>query len=271
MTDVKFLKEILMKENIHIFYTNDLHSYFDHWPQVVAFLKRRRQDVKKRHETSWTVDIGDHMDRVHPITEASMGRANVALLNDAQYDMVTIGNNEGITLSHENLSHLYHEASFDVVCSNLNSRRDEHPRWLKRSKIMTSRHGVRVGFIGLTVPFNPYYHLLDWHVERSEETIARELTLLKGKTDVIVLLSHLGLDEDKAIAQAFPEIDVIIGGHTHHLLRTGEVVNESLLTAAGKFCTYVGEVTLTWDHEQQRLIHKLAHTTNVHHLYPDIS
>ena len=259
-----------MKEKIHILYTNDLHSYFDHWPQVVTYLSEKRQQFMRKDETFWTVDIGDHMDRVHPITEASMGKANVELLNEANYDVVTIGNNEGITLSHEHLFHLYQDAQFHVVCSNLNCLRDEQPRWLKQHKILTTNSGLKVGFIGLTAPFNPYYHLLDWHIDDPMETIEKQLMLLKGKVHIIVLLSHLGIYEDEAIALKFPEIDVIIGGHTHHLLKTGEIIHHSLLTAAGKHGAYVGEVTLTWDHEAKKLIKKEAYATNITHLYPNV-
>ena len=63
-----------MKEKINLFYTNDLHSYFQHWPQVVTFLKQRRLEAKRRGESSWTFDIGDHLDRVNPVTEATMGK-----------------------------------------------------------------------------------------------------------------------------------------------------------------------------------------------------
>ncbi len=43
------------------------------------------------------------MDRSNIYTEATLGKGNVELLNEAQYDVVTIGNNEGITLSFEDL------------------------------------------------------------------------------------------------------------------------------------------------------------------------
>ncbi|MEI3605492.1 bifunctional UDP-sugar hydrolase/5'-nucleotidase [Pseudogracilibacillus sp. SE30717A] len=258
-----------MKEHIHFYYTNDLHSYFEHWPQVVTFLKKKRQESSERQESSWTIDIGDHLDRVHPITEATMGKANVKLLNDASYDLVTVGNNEGITLAHEDFYHLYDEANFDVICSNLQCILSENPSWLHTSKIVESRHGVKIGFIGLTAPFNPYYHLLGWHVDLAHEAIERELIKLKGKTDIILLLSHLGINEDQEIARKYNDIDVIIGGHTHHLLRTGEVVDNTLLTAGGKHCAYVGEVRLTWDHTANKLINKEAYTTNITHLPKD--
>src|SRR5690625_2103711 len=261
---------MFMLENIYLYYTNDLHSYFDHWPHVVTFLKRKHQERSKRNESSWTIDIGDHLDRVHPITEATMGKANVELLNQAGYDFVTIGNNEGITLSHHHLYHLYDDATFDVVCSNLQCTLAENPPWLLPSKIVTSEHGVKIGIIGLTARFNPYYHLLGWHIESIDEVIEHELHKLDDKVDLVVLLSHLGINEDQAIAQKFPQIDVISGGHTHHLLRTGEMIEQTLLTAAGKHCTYVGEIMLTWDHEANMLINKEAYATNVTHLPKDI-
>src|SRR5699024_4334431 len=138
-----------------------------------------------------------------------------------------------------------------------------NPRWLIQSKIVRSDSGVRIAFIGLTAPFNPYYHLLGWHVEAIEKVIDRELRKLQEKTDVVVLLCHLGIDEDRTIAEKYQETDVIIRGHTHHLLRHGEVINETLLTAAGKHSAYVGEVRLNWDHERRKLIDKAAYTANI--------
>lgn len=256
-----------MKENIYFYYTNDFHSYFDHWPQIVTFLEQKRREREERGEQYWTVDIGDHLDRVHPITEATMGKANIELLNEAKYDFATLGNNEGITLSHSHLYHLYDEATFDVLCANVHSLRGDNPPWLQRSKIIRTKSNVKIGLFGITAPFSTYYNLLGWETETIDDTVAREVNSLKNEADMIILLSHVGIDEDYRIAKLFPEIDCIIGGHTHHLLQHGEYVNNTLLTAAGKHCAYVGEVQLTWDHEQQKLVEKQATTTRITHLH----
>lgn len=51
------------------------------------------------------------------------------------------------------------------------------------------------------------------------ETARQEVHRLTEKgVDIIVALTHIGLENDKKLAQAVPEIDVIIGGHSHHLL-----------------------------------------------------
>src|SRR5699024_5419025 len=120
-----------MEEKIHFYYTNDLHSHFRYWQQIVRYLKDAKAAKSAANESCWIVDTGDHVDRVHPIGEAFMGKANVELLNDAGYDVATIGNNEGITMGHDDLHQLYDDAAFDVVCANLHSKKDEKPVWLR--------------------------------------------------------------------------------------------------------------------------------------------
>lgn len=258
-----------MKELIHIYYTNDLHSNFSAWPQVATYIKGERSKKSFENKTSLLVDVGDHVDRVNLIAEAFMGQANVSLMNDLNYDFATIGNNEGITMSQDDLYKLYELANFPIICSNLKSKREEPPSWLHQQIQVESVHGVKIGILGLTAPFNAFYNLLGWHVDPPFSSIEQLIDELKQSVDVIVLLSHLGINEDRAIAERFPEIDVIIGGHTHHLLRTGEYVHETLLTAAGKFCMNVGEVILTWDHSNNTLLKKEAYTTEITHLMKD--
>ncbi len=66
------------------------------------------------------VDLGDHVDLSAPITEATLGKKNVALLNEAKCDVATIGNNEGIShFTTQIKSHFYDEAKFIVTCSNV--------------------------------------------------------------------------------------------------------------------------------------------------------
>lgn len=258
-----------MIEKFHLYYTNDLHSNFKQWPKVAAFMNKNKAKREAQSEDYWLIDIGDHVDRVHPIAEAFMGKANVALMNRLGYDVATIGNNEGITLPHDDLFHLYDDADFDVVCGNLNSLTEVEPEWLQTYTVKTSSSGVKFGFIGLTAPFNAFYELLDWHISEPFHVLDRYIEALDRTVDIIVLLSHLGIYEDEAIAKRYPEIDVIIGGHTHHLLRTGKYVNNTVLTAGGKHCEFAGHVILEWDHHENKLTNKEAYTIDTTHLEDD--
>jgi len=259
-----------MEEKLYFYYTNDLHSNFEQWPRVTAYLKQAKEQRNKRGESSWIVDIGDHVDRSHIITEASMGKSNVNLLNEAGYDFVTLGNNEGITLPHEDFYHLYDDAHFKVVCANLHSMDDHQPAWLERTVKIETVNGIKIGLIGLTAPFNAFYELLKWHISPEFATLDEYIHDLNQSTDIIIVMSHLGISVDQEIARRYPEVDVIIGGHTHHLLKTGEYVNNAVITAAGKHCYYIGEVILTWDHEKQQLVKKEAYASDITDTFMDL-
>ncbi|MCZ0703263.1 2',3'-cyclic-nucleotide 2'-phosphodiesterase (5'-nucleotidase family) [Natronobacillus azotifigens] len=258
-----------MKENIFVYFTSDLHSHFENWPKIMQYLSQKKEDRLRNNEAYFLFDNGDHLDRVHPITEASLGKDNVALLNQANYDAITLGNNEGITLDYQDLFHLYDEAEFTVVCANLSSKNGVDPPWLKKSTILKTPSGIKVGLMGLTAPFYPFYNPLGWDIEDPMLVLEREIVTLKENADIVILLSHLGIDQDEDIANHFPMIDVIIGGHTHHLFRDTEQCNETVLTAAGKYGHYVGEIMFTWDHKSKELKHTEAHTVNIDHLEED--
>ncbi|MDP1125408.1 hypothetical protein Q5O12_28215, partial [Klebsiella pneumoniae] len=49
------------------------------------------------------------------------------------------------------------------------------------------------------------------------------------------------------IAKLYPEVDLVLGGHTHHVLAKGELDGRTLLAAAGKYGYYIGHVKLEID------------------------
>src|SRR5690606_16127593 len=187
---------------------------------------------------------GDHVDRSHPFTEGTAGKGNVELLNKALYDAVTIGNNEGITLSKEELDELYNTAEFDVILSNLLYGNGERPEWAKPHKIICTPAGTRIGLVGATAEFTPFYERLGWIVTGARESILKSVEEIKHHTDVIVCLSHLGVRDDELLAESCPDIDVILGAHTHHIFHDGKMIGNVLLGAAGKFGAYLGHVII---------------------------
>jgi 5'-nucleotidase len=231
-------------ESIHIYHTNDLHSHLKRWPRIHEFLISQRIRHEAVGDDFFLFDIGDFADRWHPLTEGTMGQGNIDLLNDSLYTAVTIGNNEGITFPYEGLNHLYDHASFDVLCANLYNSASDHPNWLKPYTVYETKKGTRIGVIGVTAYFFLLYELLGWNITEPIEELKKWLNPLKQEADIIILLSHLGLSDDERIAADCPEIDVILGGHTHHALPEGKLVNQTLIAGAGKHGRFVGHVTL---------------------------
>lgn len=233
-----------MKRTVYVYHTNDVHSHFEYWPKISHFLWEQRQKHEKRNETMLLFDIGDFIDRFHPITEATRGKANVDLLNELHYDAVTIGNNEGITLDYNELDTLYENASFPVIVANLFRKDGTRPSWAHPYYIIPISDTLRVGVIGVTAYFTKSYELLGWNVTTPFEMLGDLAAEVKKQADLVILLSHLGINDDEKIAQTIPEIDIILGGHTHHLFPEGKRINDTLLCAAGKYGKFVGIVKL---------------------------
>jgi 5'-nucleotidase len=254
-------------ENIHIYHTNDVHSHFDHWPRIHHLLSTRKRWHEENEDEVLIFDIGDHMDRWHPFSEATRGKGNTRLLNQAGYTAVTIGNNEGITLSYEDLDTMYENAQFHVLAANLFQSDGVRPDWVRPYMLYTTKCGTRIGIIGLTAYFSHFYHLLGWQMSDPIEELMIQLKELKGKTDIIILLSHLGINEDEQIAERFPEIDVILGAHTHHIFHEGKEINDCILGAAGKHGRYVGHVMLEVN-ERKKIVSKKALLYDTNELEP---
>ncbi|WP_404459329.1 bifunctional metallophosphatase/5'-nucleotidase [Sutcliffiella horikoshii] len=239
-------------QQIRILHTNDIHSHFDAYPKLATFLKDQASTLP-----SALVDIGDNMDRFHPITEATGGKANTSLLNILNYDYATFGNNEGITLDYQGLSHLYEEAEFPVLAANLFEENGDYPDWVIPYEIKNMGN-VKVAFIGVTVFYQHFYALLGWKIEDPYIILEKYLPVLKEEADVIVVLSHLGISDDEEMARRFPDIDVILGGHTHHVLPEGRRIGNTLICGAGKYGQYIGQVDLVYDQEVKLLTQSTA-------------
>lgn len=241
-------------EEIVLFHTNDLHSHFENWPKIRRLVKAKRSLYQKEGKTVVTIDLGDFSDRCHPLTEATDGRANVAIMNTLAYDLVTIGNNEGIGKSKKQLEHLYDQATFEVVLANLEEPKTQTlPDFCQAYKIMTTKEGTKLGFIGLTAPFPLTYNPNGWTIKQVEAVLPQLITEVAPQCDVLILLSHLGIDTDFMIAANYPEIQVILGSHTHHLFKDGEKINHVQLAAAGKYGQYIGEVHLFVDADTKQV------------------
>ena len=109
------------------------------------------------------------------------------------------------------------KARFTVVSSNLNFKKPP-PKALKTYYIK-SFPGLRVGFFGLITPDLAKVANVgqELNVRTDIVPLAREMVrkLRAQGADVVVLLSHLGHEQDRQLAREVEGIHVIIGGHDH--------------------------------------------------------
>jgi 2',3'-cyclic-nucleotide 2'-phosphodiesterase (5'-nucleotidase family) len=164
---------------------------------------------------------------------------------------MTLGNHEfdwGLDVLRERIE----QARFPVLAANLEATSGQALEDLLPGLspyAILDAGGVRVAVLGLT------YHDLSTIVRASAveglrslpgiDTVKHYLTELEEQADLIVVLSHMGHEADRALARALPEIPLIIGGHSHQLLRKGVRIGQTTIAQAGAYGEYLGKVELT--------------------------
>lgn len=245
------MDNISQDQILTILHTNDIHSHFEKMGAISAMI-HEAVDQSSSHGEVVVFDIGDHMDRMAVETEGTLGGANVDVINLTGYDAITIGNNEGLTFTEDVLTLAYAGVKCPVVCGNLRIQSTgEPPNWLEPYYIM-NKGEIRIGLLGATAPFNAFYELLGLTALDPLETLQDQVAVIREQVDIVILLSHLGLMMDERIAETIEGIDVILGGHTHHVLKEPLIINDTVVCGAGKYGQYVGKVTLKRANGQHR-------------------
>lgn len=249
-------------EQLRILHTNDLHSHFEHFPKIGRYLKKAQADQSV--DGIYTFDAGDFMDRSHPLTDATEGQANIKLMNGFNYDAITIGNNEGISNPHWVLEHLFDHADFPTVLANLREEDESMPKWAVGHMFLTTKKKTRIALIGLTAAYPMTYGPNHWHVKMLGDSMDHELAQIEGKYDVLILLTHVGLKMDRWLAKHYPQINLIVGGHSHDLIEHGEKVGHTWITQTGKWGNYVGDIHLELeDHHVIKVVPRTISTASM--------
>lgn len=148
------------------------------------------------------------------------GRADAAVYNAMGLDAMALGNHE-FDRGSEGLALLLDEALFPVVCANVSVGNDTILAGLIEPYAVLEAGGERIGVIGLITEelssvSSPSEQTVTLSALESARSAVGELS--SSGIDKIVVLSHLGYEQDMRLAENLDGIDVIIGGHTHTLL-----------------------------------------------------
>jgi len=186
-------------------------------------------------------------------TEGAAGGAMVDLMSMAGCDAWVLGNHE-FDRGFDNTQALISASEATVLSANLDLPEGGAPALDGlEDHVIFEANGVKVGVFGLTTT-----HLdrlaspetmerLD--VRPLAETAAAQVALLDPQTDVIVALTHVGIETDRRLAAEVPGIDLIVGGHSHTSMKAAEQVGDTWIVQAGSYARQLGvaEVTVSED------------------------
>lgn len=235
------------------------------------------RQVREKNQNTLLVDAGDTIQGA-AISFLTDGQAMVKALNHLRYDAWVWGNHE-FDWGLEKLAACAGQAQMPILNANLHAPSNAAPsgaglRILSRVRPYVFREvdGVKIAIIGLNTPGIPNWsrpRLIEGlRIADSVKTLAKIVPEVRAAgARVLVLVCHQGYREAgddhanqiNAIARNFPELDVIIGGHTHRNFPEFKVGNV-LYCQANYYGIHLGLVNLVFDTEKGRVTQRRSNT-----------
>ena len=252
-----------------ILHTNDLHSHdepFTEHAKSIGGLTRIGhliRTIRKQEPNTLVVDAGDIFQGT-PFFTKYHGAVEVHLLNEIGYDLFTIGNHEfddGV----QNLAEQLKQAKFQIISANLDCSQFPPMSELVKSSVVKEINGEKIGFVGAITPDLETLALnlpplklkqkgSNWYLP-----IQQEVEKLKNEgVNKIIVLSHSGLDKEREMAKNIPDIDAVIGGHSHSRLEQPEIfehpgIGTTVVVQTGSYGRALGKLHLAFD-KQGKLV-----------------
>lgn len=248
-----------------IFYVNDEHSHIPNMEKLKtasdefdSFVPSEKADKLKFSAGDFCLGRGIQDSKLAITAQNSMGI------------MATAGGNHEFDLKKEELAEVLKDSKYKFLGLNVDVPQDCDDNKKISKDILKSyvqeQNGTKYGVIGL-LPHDFHFHSTDpveyknYNILPMEETVSRMQNeidnLNKQGIDKIIVLSHGGYLADIKLAKAVEGIDVIIGGHSHDLIKgvkedknlfySKKTGAPTIITQAGKDGNYFGVLNLEFD------------------------
>ncbi|MBQ6074965.1 MAG: bifunctional metallophosphatase/5'-nucleotidase [Lachnospiraceae bacterium] len=247
-------------KKLTILHSNDMHGDFlPHTgedgletaglPRLSGYINK----VREQEQNVLYVNAGD-MFRGSVIDSEYEGLSTIDLMNVLKPDVATVGNHE-VDYGLAHLLFLEKCARFPIINANLfvtmNNAR------LFQPYLNVEIDGMRILFIGIlteeVLASTRQERIIGSFVD--VKAAAREVEVIcdnyrTTKTSLTILLTHIGLEKDRELAEALDPgcgVDLIIGGHSHTFMEAPEVVNGIPIVQAGTGTGIIGRLDLIYD------------------------
>jgi len=225
---------------VTILHTSDVHN------KLTSDLAAKLHDLKAAHPDSLMFDCGDAIWAGNVYWRPG-GEPVLDLMNSVPYDAMCMGNRE-FHFSRVGMKAKLSRARFPVLSANLRSTIGPLPFQGRDGVGLFDRAGLRLAVFGLSVPCITERMLAkkvsDFYFEQPADT-ASELVPQLRDNDLVIALTHIGINKDRALAEAVPGIDIILGGHTH--TEADERVGDTTILHSGHHAHFVRKVDVELD------------------------
>jgi 2',3'-cyclic-nucleotide 2'-phosphodiesterase (5'-nucleotidase family) len=228
-------------------HTADLHN------RLSPAAARQLSKLKAERPGALLLDAGDAV-AAGNLAVPLFGEPVLRRMGEAGYDAMSMGNRESHP-SRAFLTRKLRDASFPVLAANLRAVRQPLPE-IVRAHVVFETPAGRVTVLGLTrqmtSPASLWARVTDYVFDDPLATAAELAPELRAQAALVVCLSHCGHETDVEIA-AIPEIDLVLGGHSHADLITHEQ-GAALIVHPGSHGSHVAVTEIASREEARSLL-----------------
>lgn len=212
--------------------------------ELMTLLKAERQ----AHHNSLTAVSGDFLSP-SLLSGTTKGVQMVELFNAMGVDVATFGNHE-FDFGRDVLLKRIGEAKFAWLGTNVTNAAGQ-PLAGTVTTAIKQVGDVKIGFLGIVTPESAILSSGGPDIRFGDPTAAAKgavEALRKAGANVVIALTHLDYEQDRALAHAIPGIDLILGGHDHDPITFYE--HGVLLQKSGSDAHFLGAIDLDIRTEQ---------------------
>lgn len=209
------------------------------------------KNIKSKNPNTFIVDTGD-MFQGSQLSVETTGKAIQPILNAMGYNLYLPGNWE-VVYYKKAMQKLLGGLDGAKICANMYHDEDGKKGALIFPPYYTwSAAGIKIGFVGYTDPLVPIRQSPAYSkgiiYTKPEENLQQYIKVLRDQEqcDLVVLLSHLGLSQQIALANstACEGVDYIFGGDTHERVRKPIQCRYAKVVEPGAFGSFAGRLDL---------------------------
>lgn len=252
-------------KELEIIHFNDLHSNF-YVKDVdgiqkggVSFLNNYIKKEKQRNNDLICLFAGDALGG--DVNDSDYyGITTFAILSQFDIDAMCPGNHE-LDYGFPQFVVLSQFSKIPVLCGNIKSYLDKKSFF--KPYMTITKNGFNVLVIGITTPsistsiINDKTTCQAFYVDDYMDTINEAYKSKEYKdADMVVILSHIGFEEDKQLAKHLynEKPTIIIGGHSHTMLDEPVKVNNIDIVQLGLGSINVGKFTISYDESNKKIV-----------------
>ena len=226
---------------LHILHTNDFHNSLSE----AGAQKIRDAIVALNGEPYLLLDAGDAI-KAGNIGVSLAGEPILSLMSDLGYHAMTMGNRE-FHVWQSVLQAKIHDARFPILCANVRAK-NEAAALPVVPFVRLTVGDLSVAVIGVTVPMvtenMTAAAVSSFLFDDPVSTMQKYVTELRYSSDILIALTHIGLRDDERLAETVRGIDVIIGGHSHKVLQSPQIVSGTPIVQAGWHAKFYGQLKI---------------------------